>query len=59
MGKCASYRGVRLMIFRILEVFLRETHLRSAGICESVRLKGVSVFWDVRLKEVSLYKNGL
>ena len=50
MEKCPSYRGVRLKIVRIIEVFLQETHLRSAGTCGSVRLREVSVLWDVRLK---------
>ena len=50
MEKCWSYRGVRIKIVRLIEVFLWETHLRSAGTCESVRLREVSVLWDVRLK---------
>ena len=50
MEKCPSYRGVRLTIVRLIEVFLCKTHLRSAGTCESVRLREVSALWDVRLK---------
>ena len=50
MEKCPSYRGVRLTIVRLIEVFLQETHLRSAWTCGSVRLREVSVLWDVRLK---------
>ena len=50
MEKCPSYRGVRLTIVRLIEVFLWETHLHSAGTCGSVRLREVSVLWDVRLK---------
>ena len=38
------YRGVRLTIVRLI-------HLRSAGTCGSVRLREVSVLWDVRLKK--------
>ena len=48
--KCPSYRGVRLTIVRLIEVFLWETHLSSAGTCGSVRLREVSVLWDVRLE---------
>ena len=54
MEKCPSYRGVRLTIVRLIEVLLWETHLRSAGTWESVRLRETSILWDVRL-EVSLY----
>ena len=54
MEKCPSYRGVRLTIVRLIEVFLGETHLCSAGTCGSVRLGEVSVLWDVRLREVSV-----
>ena len=50
MEKCPSYGSVRLTIVRLIEVFLWETHLRSAGTCGSVRLREVSVLWDVRLK---------
>ena len=50
MEKCPSYRGVRLTIVRLIEVFLWETHLYSAGTCGSVRLREVSVLRDVRLK---------
>ena len=32
-----------------------ERHLSSAGTSASVRLREVSVFWDVRFKEVLLY----
>ena len=50
MEKCPYYRGVRFTNVRLIEVFLWETHLRSAGTCGSVRLREVSVLWDVRLK---------
>ena len=43
--KCPSNRGVRL-----IEVFLRERHLNSAETCKCVRLREVSVLWDVRLE---------
>ena len=48
--KCPSYRGVRLTTVRLIKVFLCETHLRSAGTRGSVRLREVSVLWEVRLK---------
>ena len=51
MEKCPSYRRVRLTIVRLIEVFLRETHLSSTGTRGSVRLREVSVLWDVRLKK--------
>ena len=41
---------VSVLRLTVLEVFLRETHLRSSGACGSVRLREVSVLWDVRLK---------
>ena len=50
MGKCPSYRGVRLTIVRLIEVFLCEIHLRSAGTCGSVHPREVSVLSDVRLE---------
>ena len=50
MQMCPPYRGVRLTIVRLIEVFLWETHLRSAGKCESVYLREVSVLLDVCLK---------
>ena len=43
MAKCPSYKGVRLMVVRLVEVILQERHLRSAGACESVLLRKVSV----------------
>ena len=57
MEKCPSYRGVRLTIVRLTEVFLWETHLRSAGTCWNVRLREVSVLWDVRLKRFHCTQN--
>ena len=45
-----SYRGVRLTFVHLTEVFLWERHLPSAGISGSVRLREVSVLWDVRYK---------
>ena len=48
MDKCPSYRGVHLIVVRPVEVFLLERHLSSAGTYESVRLRVVSVLWDVR-----------
>ena len=50
MDKCPFYRGVRLTFVRLVEVFLLERHLRSAGTCKSVSLREVSVLWDIRLK---------
>ena len=57
--KCPSYGGVRLTFVRLIEIFLRERQLISAGTCETVRLREVSVLWDVRLKRfyyISSYK---
>ena len=51
MELCPSYRGVRL-----IKVFLCERHLISAGTYESVRLREVSVLWDVRLKRFQCKK---
>ena len=50
MNRCLSNRGIRLTFVRLIEVFLWERHLCSAGTCESVRLREVSVVWDVRLQ---------
>ena len=58
--KCPSYGGVCLTIVRFIEVFLWETHLHSAGTCRSVRLREVSVLWDVHLKGFHcIWKRGL
>ena len=56
MEKCPSYRVVRLTIVRLIEVFLRETHLRSAGPCGSVCLREVSVLWDVHQEVLPVSK---
>ena len=50
MEKCPSCGGVRLTNVRFKEGFLNQTHQRSAGTFESVRLREVSVLRDVRLK---------
>ena len=50
MRKCPSNGGVRLTVVCLIDVFLWERHLSSAGTCKSVRLREVSVLWDVRLK---------
>ena len=48
--KCPCYRFVRLTSVRLMDVMLYGNDLRSAGTSNSLRLVGVSVLWDVRLK---------
>ena len=55
MKKCPSYRSVRLTVVRLIKVFLHGRQLRSAGTFESVRLREVSVLWNVRLKKFLLH----
>ena len=53
--KCQSYRGVRLTVVRLKEVFLWERLLSSAGTSESVPPREVSVLWDVLLNLKRFY----
>ena len=46
ISKLPSYGGSRLTVIRLIEVFLQALGLRSAGTCQGVRLRGVSVLRD-------------
>ena len=48
--KCPSQGGVSLTGVRLIVVVLSRIDLKSAGTCESVRIRKVSVSWDVRHK---------
>ena len=55
MWKCPSYGGVYLTVVPLIEVFLWEGYLSSAGTCESVCLKRGFRLLGCQSGEVLLY----